>query len=170
MSVSKHLGLSSGDTERLDSGEAEVYARTLLIGHTVIVLANIGTMRIVDGKKNYLLTIVGLVLMLIGLGAIGISAMLVILFLALGSGLIFFNVREKIDMYLELATNDGRTTIIISKERNFLEEIRSFLQRKIDTGSPVGATINISNSTLKGVFAMGDGANARHGSEEMQHE
>lgn len=162
MKVSDYFGHSGGDTERLDSGKGQVFERTLLIGQTVIVLENIGTMRIIDGKKNHLLAVFGAVVTLLGLALFGDSKLLALLLIIAGVALIAQNLGQKIDMFLELATSDGKSTIIISKDRKFLQDVRSFLQQKIDTRSTNGATINISNSTLDGVFAMGDGARAHH--------
>ncbi|CDG81308.1 DUF6232 family protein [Janthinobacterium agaricidamnosum] len=157
MSISNLLGISENDeSRRVDSGVAEVYERTIEIAGDIIALENIGTIRMIDGKKNHTATVVGIVIAIIGLGALSSSVFFGLLMLIAGIGLTLWNLSQKIAIYLSLGTCDGRSTVIISKNRQFLKDIRDFLRKKIDTKTQNGATINISNSTLEGNFAVGE--------------
>nr|WP_315258162.1 DUF6232 family protein [uncultured Duganella sp.] len=161
MSIFSTLGFTSDSkSERLYSGEGIVYERTIAIGEGVIVLANIGTMRLIDEQKTLKPTLIGIGIAVGGLVVLSASVMVGVLAILAGGALAIWNLMRRLDIYLSLGTSDGNTTVIISKNRRFLHSIRDFLRHKIDTGSHAGATINISNSTLEGNFAMGDSAHA----------
>ncbi|MBB5368017.1 MULTISPECIES: DUF6232 family protein [unclassified Janthinobacterium] len=157
MNISNFLGISENDaSRRVDSGVAEVYERTIEIAGDIIALENIGTIRMIDGKKNHTLTVIGIAISIIGFFALFSSFLFGLLVLAAGIGLTLWSLSQKIEIYLSLGTCDGRSTVIISKNRQFLKNIRDFLRKKIDTKNQSSATINISNSTLEGAFAIGD--------------
>jgi len=161
MSISASLGFSNdSDSERLDSGQGVVYERTIAIGEGIIAVENIGTMRLVSGVKSPIPTIIGVVIGVFGLvtmvSATGAGCVL----LLAGAAIAAWNILRKVDISLSLGTCDGKSTVIVSKNKQFLHDVRDFLRKKIDTKSSMGATINITNSTLEGNFAMGEGATA----------
>jgi hypothetical protein len=80
--------------------------------------------------------------------------------LVAGAAIVAWNVLRKVDVSPSLGTCDGKSTFIVSKNKQFLHDVRDFLREKIDTKSRTGATINITNSTLEGNFAMAEGATA----------
>lgn len=162
MSIATTLGFSNdSDSERLDSGEGIVYERTIAIGQSIIALENIGSMRVIDGVKNPVPTIIGIVIAVLGLGMmVSTSTGLGFVMLAAGAAMAAWNIMRKVDIALSLGTCDGKSTFIVSKNKQFLHDVRDFLRKKIDTKSHKGATINITNSTLEGNFAMAEGATA----------
>jgi hypothetical protein len=161
MSIATTLGFSDDSTsERLDSGQGIVYERTIAIGQSIIALENIGSMRVIDGVRNPMPTIIGIGIAVLGLGAMTSSKGLGFLMLVAGAAIAAWNVLRKVDVSLSLGTCDGKSTFIVSKNKQFLHDVRDFLREKIDTKSRTGATINITNSTLEGNFALAEGATA----------
>lgn len=161
MNILNNFGLSfSDDTKRLDSGQAKVYGRTIGINEDVIAIENIGTVRIIDGTKSPAATIWGIIIAVIGLTLLSSSLGFGFLVMILGIALAVWNIMREIEVYLSMNTCDGKSTIIVSKNKQFLKEVRDFLREKIETKNQIGATINISNSKLEGTFAIGDGATA----------
>jgi hypothetical protein len=156
------LGLTSDDTvNRVATGTGRIGQRTIEIGGAVISVDNIGSMFVIDGKRSHFLTIVGAFIMLMGLGSLGTSYVVAAALLFTGGGLAYWNAAVRpVEQYLSIGTCDGRRTTIVSKKPEFLNAVRAFIRDKIDTGSAASATINISNSTLEGVIAVGDGARA----------
>ena len=167
MTILSFLGLASGDElKRLDSGEGTIYERTIEIGGDIIAVENIGTIRVIDGRKNPAATLFGIGIAVIGFVLCFSSRGLGILILILGAGLAAWNILRKVEICLSFGTCDGRSTAIVSKNRQFLHNVRDFLRQKIDTKSGKGATINITDSKLEGVFAIGTSASAQDGRPE----
>jgi len=160
MSIASYLGISEDKSERLDSGVGTIFEHTLILGETVVVINSIGTMRLIDGKKSHAATILGGIIAIVGLITFSTSVVLGFLLLAMGSALAAWNIMKKVETYLSLGTSDGKTTFIVSTNRQFLHQVRDFLREKIDKKSSSGAIINITNSTLDGNFALGSGATA----------
>lgn len=162
MSVFSKLGLAPADeVNRIDSGEGKVRERTVELGGDVIALENIGTMRLVDGKKDHSGLKLGAALLVLALIVFSGSAAGAVVLAAIGALFIFASLNNKVEVYLLIGSCDGRTTIIVSKDRQFLVDVRNFLRRKIDTRSAESATINISNSQLSGTIAIGPSASAQ---------
>lgn len=162
MSIFSKLGLAPADeVNRFDSGEGTVRERTVELGSDVIALENIGTMRLVDGKKDHSGLKVGAVFLVLALIVVSSSTTGAMVLAAIGGLMIFASLNNKVEIYLLIGSCDGRTTIIVSKDRQFLTNVRNFLRRKIDTRSAEGATINISNSQLSGTIAIGPSASAQ---------
>jgi hypothetical protein len=150
------LGLSSSDDhDRIDSGTGTVHEHTIEIGDNVIAIHSIGSMRIIDGGKNTGPTILGAGIALFGLAIFFSVKAIGLLLLFLGLALAAWNVLRKVDVYLSIGTCDGRSTFIVSKERKFLLDIRTFLRVKIDTKSEARAVFNISGNTFQGSTAIG---------------
>ncbi len=158
----KPSGLFAGDTvNRLDSGVGQILRKTIQLGESVIAVGNIGSLRIMDGENNHGITVVGGFIVLVGIGLLALSKILGAIIIVSGIGLIIWNLSQDIDIYLLIGTCDGRTAIIVSKDKTFLGDVRDFIRDKINTGSDSGAIINISNSRLEGTIAIGDRASAK---------
>ncbi|WP_440217071.1 DUF6232 family protein [Chromobacterium piscinae] len=161
MSVIDALNLKNSDNyNRLDSGSGKIGQRTIELGNSVIAVNSIGTMRVIEGSKNHGLTILGVMILFVGLMSWGASHMLAFLFFIVGGVVLYLGINQKVELCLSIGTCDGRSTAIVSKNRDFLIGLKSFIQNKIDTGSLSVANINISNSTLEGNIAIGEGASA----------
>lgn len=161
MNALNSLGLSGSDAvDRVDSGSGRIGQKTIELGATVIAVSSIGSIRVVDGKRNHLLTIVGSVIALVGLGSFSASAFFALILLLLGIGLAAWNWFRAVEQYLSIGTCDGRTTTIVSTNRVFLDSVRTFIRDKIDSNSLSTAVINISNSKLEGTIAIGENAKA----------
>ena len=161
MNVLNSLGSLAGDNlSRVDSGQGQISERTIKLGENIIVIDNIGSMRVFDVKKSFGAAIIGGIFALLGIVILSSGSPTGLLFILIGIALIAWNLTRKGEIYLSIGTCDGRSAIIVSKDRNFLSEIREFIQKKIDTQSKKSAIININNSTLEGTIAVGPEASA----------
>jgi hypothetical protein len=155
-------GFNRDGVNRVDHGEGQVRQRTIEIGDTVISIYNIGTMSLIDGRRNHGPAIVGGVLALLGLGTVGSQVMFGLILIGVGVALIVFSLIRKVDVFLSIGTSDGRQTHIVSKNRKFLESIRSFIRQKLDMpNESLVASFNITNNDFKssgGGIAIGAGA------------
>ncbi len=167
MNVLNSLGSLAGDNlSRVDSGQGQISERTIKLGENIIVIDNIGSMRVFDVKKSFGTAIIGGISTLLGVVILSSGSLAGLFFILIGIALIAWNLTKKGEIYLSIGTCDGRSSIIVSKDRKFLSEIREFIQKKIDTQSTNSAIININNSTLEGTIAVGPDARA-YSSEEL---
>lgn len=154
-------GIGSLDTsDRVDSGSGTVHERTVEFGNTVIVIHNIGTMMLVEQKRDLSLVLLGGVLALLGLLALQIFTGFGLLLIAVGGALALWALNRALDVFLSISTCDGRSLHLVSKDRQFLCDIRTLLRLKIDENSTQTATINISAKRIDGGLAIGSGAQA----------
>lgn len=145
---------------RITSGVGDVRERTIEVGDTVIAVNNIGTIVMLEEKRNYGLLILGAVLFLFGLMSLenemlqGVAAILV------GGALAAYNLLRPLDKGLSIGTCDGRLTLIISTNERFVTEFLDFLRRKVDSQSvDMRATFDIRNAQINtsgGGVVIGD--------------
>lgn len=156
-------GLSALDNvDRIASGAGYIHEHTMEIGDTVIAIPNIGSITVINGEKNPLPLVAGVVIALVGLGLFALNKLLGLIFLAGGVALVVWGLRRAPDVFLAIGTSDGRRTHIVSKDRKFLLEVRKFLRDKIDRKDAQTGAININNGTISvsGGIAVGDNAQA----------
>jgi len=151
---------SQDKVDRADSGTGVVHQRTVEFADTAIAVHNIATMTIIDGKRDPTLAVVGGALVLVGLGAFAISAGMGVLFLLMGGALIYWCLNRPLDVFLSIGTSDSRAFHLVSRDKRFLVEVRTFLRQKIDENNLQTATINISAGTITGGLAIGANAQA----------
>jgi hypothetical protein len=147
------LGLTTAAHE--EAGQGVIYERTIELGASVISIENIGSIRILDTKRGHVLTIFGGFLVLMGVSLFSFLKFAGLIVFLIGLGIIVWNLRRKLEVYLSIGTSDGQTTTIVSKEREFLQNLRDFLRRKIDTGSKEVARFDITNCRFFGPAAIG---------------
>lgn len=169
-------GIGKPDTPTTHaSGAGEVRERTIVIGPNVIVIENIGSIQILEGRRSWLLFIVGLLLLIAGvyMGSTGSSygslSGTALAAAAIGIVLILINLSQKIERGLSIGTCDGRATLIVSTDEVFLQRLLDRLTRKINTRDPTNVFNfnSVTNIIEKGAidtggggFALGDGATA----------
>jgi hypothetical protein len=150
----------SENVDRVDSGTGVVHERTMDVGDTVVAFDNIGSIAIIDGARSPLPMIAGAALVVVGLVAMMINNMIGIILMMAGVALTVWGFVRPTDIFLVIGTCDGRRTHIVSKDRKFLSDVKSFLREKIDGSSLATATINISARTISGGIALGQGSTA----------
>ena len=148
-----YLGLSAAAHE--ETGQGSIYERTMELGNSVIAIDNIGSMRLVDTERGHLLTIVGVFMILLGVSLFLWLKFPGLVLLLMGLGIVVWNLRRKLEVYLRIGTNDGQTTTLISKDRQFLQNLRDFLRRKIDTRGKEVARFDLTNCKFYGPAAIG---------------
>lgn len=130
----------------LKSGVAIVRERTIELGSRVLWLGNIGTIRIIEGSRSYLFLIIGGLLVLTGLFTLSSDGVMGFVMFLAGAGLIYVNLNQKITGGLSIGTCDGRSTLIVSTDKEFLSNMLQFLRRKIDSENPtLQGEFNITN-------------------------
>ena len=125
---------ASGSTNRMTGGVGAIRERTIAIGDTVLAVNNIGSIVILRGQPNYTLAIVGALMLLSALVIAGNSPGNALLLGVVGVALIVFNLMQKPDSGLSIGTCDGRSTLIVSNDEDFLGDLLDFIRRKVDTG------------------------------------
>lgn len=120
---------------RVSSGVAHVREHTIEIGSTVLWIDNIGSIYLLEAKRSWLFMIAGILAALAGLQMLQSNFMLGAGLLAIGGGLIYLNLNQKLDSGISIGTVDGRRTLIISKDREFTNRALNFIRDKIDSGS-----------------------------------
>ncbi len=135
--------LGSDQESRIADGEGKIHSRTIEIGDTSIAIENIGSLRLIHGSKPPIGFIFGGIALAIALISISFSYVAAVVFCFIGGALIYWNITQKVDIYLSIGTSDGRSTIIISKDISFLNDIRNFIREKIDTKNTTTATIKV---------------------------
>jgi hypothetical protein len=122
-------------SNRLTTGLGSIRERTIAVGDTVIAVNNIGSVVILKGAKSYLMAIIGGLLVLAGLVTLSGNDKMMSILMALGGGvLIAINLGQKPDNGLSIGTCDGRVTVLVSTDENFLGDMLDFIRRKVDTG------------------------------------
>lgn len=143
------LGAGANKAEQgseLKSGVAIVRERTIELGSRVLWLGNIGTIRIIEGSRSYLFLIIGGLLVLAGLFTLSSDGVMGFVMFLAGAGLIYLNLNQKITGGLSIGTCDGRSTLIVSTDKEFLSNMLEFLRRKIDSENPtLQGEFNITN-------------------------
>src|SRR5471030_2757142 len=99
MNISNFLGISENDaSRRVDSGVAEVYERTIEIAGDIIALENLGTIRMIDGKKNHTLTAIGIAISIIAFFILFSSFLFGLVVLVAGIALTLWSLSQKIEI------------------------------------------------------------------------
>lgn len=147
-------------SNRVDSGTGAVYERTAEFGDTVIVIHNIGAMTLMSTEKPIGPLIAAILLVLSGLFLLQAGASLGILLLLVGGALAYWWGSRKPENYLSIGTSDGNRVQLVSKDRQFLIDVRAILRGKLDRNSLETASINISAGTIAGGIALGANSSA----------
>jgi Family of unknown function (DUF6232) len=121
------------DVKRITSGVGEIRERTIEIGDTVVAVNNIGAITLVRAQRSYLFLIIGGLLAIFGLMSLGDSFVVGAGALAIGAVLLYINLTQKVDKGLSIGTCDGRSTLIVSSNEQFLNDMLEFIRRKVDT-------------------------------------
>jgi hypothetical protein len=150
-------GITSRNYEtRVDHGIGLVREKTFTVGRTVISMANIGSMRVIDQPRAVVMGFIsGLVALWSGMGVLSslfdsLARMMLPLTLPIAVVAGFYAYRclfGELDVYLSIGTCDGYRTNLVSRDRTFLETIRDYLRRKIENpGDTTVATLNVSRA------------------------
>jgi hypothetical protein len=149
---------------RITEGVGIVRERTIEIGARVIWVDNIGSLVILHGQRNYAMAIVGGLLLLAGLLIVSDNAGMGLLLVVAGGGLIAWNLSQPINNGLSIGTTDGRSTLIVSDNTQFLNAALDLIREKIESGSiTLQGTFDIGGTHVNtggGGVAMGRGAEA----------
>lgn len=160
--MTKAIGSLAGGDDRIEEGVGTVTERSIAIGSRVIWLDNIGSIRIVRGARSYLLLVLGLALIVAGATMLRDNPVVGLVVVLFGVGLVLINVRQKIENGLSIGTTDGRSTIIVSKNEQFLNALLDFLRLKINTrNAHLEGQFDIKNNVFKsegGGIVVGDKA------------
>jgi hypothetical protein len=157
-------GISSSEkVDRVDRGTGQIHERTIELADVVLAISNIGSMSLIDQKREHGLTVVGGLVAFMGLLALTASTALAGFLIVVGILIIFWSLNRALDSFLSIGTCDGRQLHLVSKDRKFLLELRTFVRTKIDGNSEKTATFNISNSSISGGIAVGSNPNAGGG-------
>jgi hypothetical protein len=148
--------------DRVTEGVGVVREHTVEIGSRVLWIDNIGSLVILRGQGNYGLAVLGAIIAFVSLLMLQSQTGMALLLLVAGIALIVISLSQKIDNGLSIGTTDGRSTLIISADEQFLLNTLDLLCRKIDTGSiTLQGTFDIGathvNSGGGGVVVGGDG-------------
>lgn len=118
----------------LVAGIGRVRAGTISIGSHVIAIANVGTIRIVRGRRSWWLFLLGVIVaggaatQVNAYGAIAIAG------IGLGIALALGNLAQRAESGLAIGASDGCTTLIVSRDPAFLQRLVQFLVDRIDSG------------------------------------
>lgn len=133
----------------LRAGIGRVRAGTISIGSHVIAIENIGTIRIVRGRRSWWLFILGVFIagaaatQLTAYGAFAIAG------IGLGIALVLGNVAQRVDSGLAIGASDGCTTLIVSRDQAFLQRLLQLLVDRIDSGDhALAADFDITRGAL----------------------
>ena len=121
------------DTAQYNSGQGSFAERTIEIGGTVLAVSNIGSIRVYHGERNWVLAMIGAILIIIGLLQLEQSGSGALLIAAIGVALVVGNFLIKTQMTLSIGTCDGRFTDIVSTDKEFLGALLDAIKRKIDS-------------------------------------
>lgn len=167
-------GKKEGPTEH-DSGIARIRERTIVLGDTLIAIDNIGSIQILDVKRNWALARLGALVAFVGLGAMAMpsnsygygssmspSQILGMLLIGVGIVLVIANLLRPLRKGLAIGSGDGRLSYIVSENHAFLHRLLETLTQKINTRNEgLTAVVDISNTTVNisgGAVAIGDNA------------
>ena len=131
------------------SGVGRVRAGTISIGSHVIAIENIGTIRIVRGRRTWWLFFLGVIVaggaatQLNAHGAIAIAG------IGLGIALVLGNLAQRVESGLAIGASDGCTTLIASRDQSFLQRLLQLLVDRIDSGDHrLAADFDIARGVL----------------------
>jgi hypothetical protein len=116
------------------SGVGRVRAGTISIGSHVIAIENIGTIRIVRGRRTWWQLFLGVMIaggattQLNAYGAIAVAG------IGLGIALVLGNLAQRVESGLAIGASDGCTTLIASRDQSFLQRLLQLLVDRIDRG------------------------------------
>jgi len=143
------------------SGVGRVRAGTISIGSHVIAIENIGTIRIVRGRRTWWLFFLGVIIaggaatQLNAHGAIAIAG------IGLGIALVLGNLAQRVESGLAIGASDGCTTLIASRDQSFLQRLLQLLVDRIDSGDHrLAADFDIARGVL--VSPTPDAAHTDH--------
>lgn len=143
-----------------DRGVGRIRERTIVIGDTLIAIDNIGSIQILDVKRNWTLARWGAVIAIAGAAAIAIPGnfyssssspgpIVGIILIALGFVLIIANWLRPLRKGLAIGTGDGRLSYVVSEDHAFLNRLLEFLTLKINTRNEgLTAGFDITNTTI----------------------
>jgi predicted membrane chloride channel (bestrophin family) len=153
------------DTTWIAGGVGYVRERTVEMGPTIIAVDNIATMNVVDPGRSFAAAIIGAFMILLAAWIATMEQPLfAVPFGVLGLALIVWNIFNHSHAYLAIGTSDGRRTHIVSKNREFLVNVRDMLREKIDAKNvAMTGTINITAARLETSAAAGAPAAASVG-------
>jgi hypothetical protein len=116
------------------SGVGRIRAGTISIGSHVIAIKNVGTIRIVSGRRSWWLFVLGV--LIAGGAATQLAAYgtLAIAGVGLGIALALGNLAQRVESGLAIGASDGSTTLIVSRDQLFLQHLLQFLVDRIDSG------------------------------------
>jgi len=156
-----------------DSGAGRIRERTIVLGDTLIAIDNIGSIQILDIKRNWTLARLGAVIVLAGLGAMAMPSNLYSSFgspgpivgmalIGFGLLLIVVNWMRPLRKGLAIGTSDGRLSYVVSKDHAFLSRLLEFLTLKINTRNEglttsFDITHNVFNTNGGGVVIGNEG-------------
>ena len=154
------------ETNEHDSGIARVRERTIVLGDTLIAIDNIGSIQILDVKRNWGLARLGSLVAILGGGAMFAPGsggpMLGMIVVAIGIVMIIGNWLQPLRKGLGIGTSDGRLSYIVSENHAFLHRLLEVLTQKINTRNEgLTAVVDITNTTVNingGAVAIGDDA------------
>jgi hypothetical protein len=131
------------------SGVGRVRAGTISIGSHVIAIENVGTIRIVSGRRAWWLFLLGVIIaggaatQLAAYGALAIAGV------GLGIALVLGNLAQRVESGLAIGASDGSTTLIVSRDQVFLQRLLQFLVDRIDSGDhALAADFDIARGIL----------------------
>lgn len=136
-------------TVSLISGVGRVRAGTISIGSHVIAIENIGTIRAVSGQRSWWLFLLGLAV--IGGAATQLNAYGAFAIPGIGLGIAFIlgNLAQRVDSGLAIGASDGCTTLIVSRDKAFLQRLLQLLADRIDSGNhALAADFDIARGVL----------------------
>lgn len=143
-----------------DSGVGRIRERTIVIGDTLIAIDNIGSIQILDVKRNWTLARWGAVIAIAGAAAMAISGnpygssgspgpIVGTILIALGFVFIIANWLRPLRKGLAIGTGDGRLSYVVSEDHAFLNRLLEFLTLKINTRNEgLTAGFDITNTTI----------------------
>lgn len=156
-----------------DSGIGRIRERTIVIGDTLIAIDNIGSIQILEVKRNWNLARFGAVVVLGGIAVAVMPSnpysssgspgpMIGLVVIGIGLAMIIGNALQPRRKGLGIGTGDGRVSYVISEDNGFLQRLLEFLTLKINTRNEgLTASFDITHNTFNtsgGAVAIGDSA------------
>lgn len=138
----------------IGGGAGHIRERTIEMGASVISVENVATMHIVAAVRNWGPVVTGCVIIAVALTALtffGAHPIFVFLPLfILGIGCVTYTFANPPQHYLVIGTSDGRRTHVLSKNLDFLLNLRNLIREKIDTENlSLTAQINITQGRFE---------------------
>ncbi len=159
-----------------DSGIGRIRERTIAVGNTLIAIDNIGSIEILNVKRNWGLARLGVAMALggaaamaflnfrnpAGYGGSGNSLGQIVGMILIGVGGMFMliNLLSPLRKGLAIGTSDGRLSYVVAEDHAFLNRLLEFLTLKINTRNEgLTASFDITNTTINtngGAAVIGD--------------